>query len=930
MHILDSNEIVIKGARVHNLKNINLSLPREKFIVLTGVSGSGKSSLAFDTLYAEGYRRYVESLSSYARQFLGRIKKPDVDYIKGLPPAVALEQKTYTKNPRSTVGTLTEIYDFVRLLYARIGKIYSPISGREVKRYNVSDVIDYILSLKEGEKLLILVPYTFDSYKEKSIKSLLNNGIVRFFHDNNIYRFEDFDLNKIPDKIDLVIDRITVSNDEDSLARYGDSIQLAFNIGKGYCVIQNFDNPKDRKEFSYYLELDGLIFEEPTEYLFNFNTPYGACKVCEGYGQIIGIDPDLVVPDKNLSVYDGAIACWRGEVMGKWKDDLIRNANKFNFPIHKPFKDLTDEQKKLLWTGNKYFRGLNEFFEFLEREKYKIQYRVLLSRFRGKTVCPECKGSRLRKEALYVKVGGKNIHEIVEMSVEDLLTFFEKIELNDYELKIANRLIHEIKNRLKYLCDVGLSYLTLNRQATTLSGGELQRINLATFLGSPLVGSLYILDEPTVGLHPRDTKMLANVLRNLQNKGNTLVVVEHDEEIIREADQIVEIGPGAGINGGNIVFQGSLNEMLNNHESITGKYLSGFEKIEVPKFRRKFTHYIEIIGARENNLKNINVKIPLNVFTVVTGVSGSGKSTLVENILYNGIAKLLNKSISEKPGDFDGFSGNLDKLKNIEFVDQNPIGKSSRSNPVTYVGAFDEIRNLYASLPLSNMMGYKPYHFSFNVNGGRCDACKGEGIIKVEMQFMADVYLVCESCNGRRYKEDILEVKYYDKSIFDILEMTVDEAMIFFSEKNGKFEKNIVKKLKALADVGLGYMKLGQSSSTLSGGESQRVKLASYLNEDHKESTLFIFDEPTTGLHFHDIKKLLSAFNSLIAKGHTIVVVEHNLEVIKSADWIIDLGPEGGDKGGFLMFQGTPEDMVKNCNSYTSLFLKNKLYNTLN
>jgi len=920
----ETNEIIVRGVRVHNLKNISLNIPRDKFIVVTGVSGSGKSSLAFDTLYAEGYRRYVESLSSYARQFLGRIKKPDVDFIKGLPPAIALEQKTYTKNPRSTVGTLTEIYDYLRLLFARIGKIYSPISGKEVKRYKISDIIDYIISFNEGEKLMILAPYKLDNDINKDIQKLVSQGIVRFFKGGKIYRFEDIANEKILDNIELVIDRIVVSNNDDSIARYGDSIQQALSYGNGVCIIQNFENLTKRKQFSTRLELDGLIFEEPTDHLFNFNTPYGACKRCDGYGQIIGIDSDLVIPNKNLSIYEGAIACWRGEVMSKWKEDLIRNANKFNFPIHKPYKDLTEEQKKLLWTGNKYFRGLNDFFEHLEREKYKIQYRVLLSRYRGKTVCPDCEGSRLRKEALYVKVGGKTIKEIVEMSIADLLDFFINLRLEEYELKIASRLLHEIISRLKYLCDVGLPYLTLNRQASTLSGGEFQRINLATFLGSPLVGSLYILDEPTVGLHPRDTRMLTKVLRNLQKKGNTLIVVEHDDEVIKNADEVIEMGPGAGINGGKIVFHGTLDEMIQYSESITGKYIAGIEKIEVPKFRRVFSHYIEIIGARENNLKNINVKIPLNILTVVTGISGSGKSTLVENILYNGLARMLEKS-TNKPGDFDGFNGDINKIKNVEFVDQNPIGKTSRSNPVTYIGAFDDIRELYASLSQSKLMGFKPYHFSFNVRAGRCEACKGEGIIKIEMQFMADVYLTCEVCNGKRYKEDILEVKYYDKSIYDILEMTVDEAIEFFSKKDGKYEKNIVKKLITLADIGLGYIKLGQSSSTLSGGESQRVKLASFLIEEKTDKTLFIFDEPTTGLHFHDIKKMLDAFNSLISRGHTIVVVEHNLEVIKSADWIIDLGPEGGEKGGSLMFQGTPEDMVKKCNSYTSMFLKQKL-----
>jgi len=922
--------IYIKGARVHNLKNIDIEIPRDKLVVITGLSGSGKSSLAFDTLYAEGQRRYVESLSSYARQFLGRIHKPEVDYIKGIPPAIAIEQKVNTRNPRSTVGTSTEIYDFLKLLFARIGKTYSPVSGQEVKKDNVSGVTNIVLEHKEGTKFQILAPLIIPKGRTflKQLEVLLKQGFSRIELDEKTLRIEDIIEKKAKQKDNtfLLIDRGVVSSDQDNISRIADSIQTAFFEGKGHCSIR-FYNEKETitENFSDKFELDNLEFVEPSTHLFSFNSPIGACPKCEGFGKIIGIDEDLVIPNKNLSIYDGAIACWKGEKLSKWNEQLIYSTDKFDFPIHKPFYELTEKQKSLLWTGNKHFNGLDDFFKMLEKENYKIQYRVMLSRYRGKTTCNECKGSRLKKEALYVKVGGTTMDQIVNMSIEKLLLFFKELELNNSENEIAQRILVEIKNRLHFLNDVGLSYLNLNRLSSTLSGGESQRINLATSLGSSLVGSLYILDEPSIGLHSRDTHLLIKVLRHLQDIGNTVIVVEHDEEIIRAADQIIDIGPLAGTHGGQVVFTGSPKELLNDGKSLTMEYLNGIRKIDLPERRRKWKHSIEVINARMNNLKGISVKFPLNTLTVVTGVSGSGKSTLVNNILNTALSKRI-KGYGESTGLFERLSGDIGLIKDIEFVDQNPIGKSSRSNPVTYLKAYDEIRKLYADQPTSKVNNFKPAHFSFNVDGGRCEECQGEGEIKVEMQFMADVHLVCESCNGRRFKDDVLDVKFKNKSIFDILELTVDEAIEFFSAGKTTTEKKISTKLKPLLDVGLGYVKLGQSSSTLSGGESQRVKLASFLSgEAGKDHCLFIFDEPTTGLHFHDVHKLLMAFNALIENGHSVLIIEHNPEIIKSADWVIDLGPEGGEKGGNIVFEGIPEDLIKCETSYTGNHLKEKL-----
>jgi excinuclease ABC subunit A len=922
--------IHIKGARVHNLKNIDVLIPRDKLVVITGLSGSGKSSLAFDTLYAEGQRRYVESLSSYARQFLGRIHKPEVDFIKGIPPAIAIEQKVNTRNPRSTVGTSTEIYDFLKLLFARIGRTYSPVSEKEVKKDSVTSIVNHILEYKEGAKFQILAPLIIPKGRTflKQLEILLKQGFSRVEINGNTLRIEDLITKKEKESKNtfLLIDRGTVNNEEDNISRISDSIQTALFEGNGHCAIQfQTENEIITKNFSDRFELDGMEFIEPSVHLFSFNNPVGACPKCEGFGKIIGIDEDLVIPNKNLSIYDGAIACWKGEKVGAWKDELIYNADKFDFPIHKPYYDLTDKQKSLLWTGNKYFKGLDAFFSMLEKENYKIQYRVMLSRYRGKTTCNVCKGSRLKAEALYVKVGDITMDKIVNMSIEKLIEFFDNLKLTDYENEIASRILVEIKSRLSFLNDVGLSYLNLNRLSSTLSGGESQRINLATSLGSSLVGSLYILDEPSIGLHSRDTHLLIRVLRNLQEIGNTVVVVEHDEEIIRAADQIIDIGPLAGTHGGEVVFTGSPDELLKDKKSMTMEYLTGVRKIALPAKRRKWKHSIEVVNARMNNLKGISVKFPLNVMTVVTGVSGSGKSTLVNNILNTALSKRI-KGYGESSGLFERLSGDIDLIKDIEFVDQNPIGKSSRSNPVTYLKAYDEIRKLYSDQPASKVNNFKPAHFSFNVDGGRCEECQGEGEIKVEMQFMADVHLVCESCNGRRFKDDVLDVTFKDQSIFDILEMTVDEAIDFFSQGKSSTEKKICAKLKPLQDVGLGYVKLGQSSSTLSGGESQRVKLASFLStEAGKDHCLFIFDEPTTGLHFHDVNKLLLAFNALIENGHSVLIIEHNPEIIKSADWIIDLGPEGGEKGGYVVFEGIPEDLVKCNNSYTGKFLEEKL-----
>ena len=924
--------IHVKGAREHNLKNIEIRIPMNRLVVFTGLSGSGKSSLAFDTIYAEGQRRYVESLSSYARQFLGRIHKPDVDFIHGIPPAIAIEQKVNTRNPRSTVGTSTEIYDYLKLLFARIGKTYSPVSGQLVKKHSVTDVVSYIESTGGNTKIMVLAPYHLLPGREpaEQLQFLLKQGITRLEDDDNLVRIEDL-IHSSPapllkEHINIVIDRFGVQTDEDSVARYADSVQTAFSLGKGECIIRvyNSDSYSDNP-FSNRFEADGIKFIEPDVHLFSFNNPLGACPECEGYGKVMGIDEDLVVPDKSLSVFEDAIVCWKGEKMSRWKERLIMNADKFDFPVHKPYYQLTAEQKQLLWKGNRNIRGLNTFFRHLEAKKYKIQYRVMLSRYRGKTTCPECDGKRLRKEASYVRINSMSVPDLVVLPVSALYDFFMNLTLSDYEHKVSERILTEIVSRLQYLNHVGLGYLTLNRLSSSLSGGESQRINLATSLGSNLVGSLYILDEPSIGLHPRDTNLLIRVLRNLQKLGNTVLVVEHDEEIIRSADEIIDIGPEAGRSGGEIIFQGKPSKLSRVKNSRTASYLTGREQVPVPVHRRKWNNYIEVVGARENNLKGITVRLPLNVMTVITGVSGSGKSSLVKNILFPALNKILH-GFGTRSGAFDVLKGDLHLVHGVEFVDQNPIGKSSRSNPVTYIKAFDEIRKLYADQQYAIINGYKPSHFSFNVDGGRCEECQGEGVIKVEMQFMADVSLECDSCKGKRFKDDILEVKYNNMNIYDILEFTVSQAMEFFSNGKGTTEKRIVEKLSPLAEVGLGYIKLGQSSSTLSGGESQRVKLASFLGkENNSGSRIFIFDEPTTGLHFHDIKTLLEALNALIARGNTVIIIEHNLEVIKSADWIIDLGPEGGEKGGEVVFTGKPEEIIREEKSYTGMYLRRKL-----
>ncbi len=926
-----SKYIEIKNARVHNLKNISLKIPLNKFIVVTGVSGSGKSSLAFDTLFAEGQRRYVESLSSYARQFLGRINKPEVDFIKGIPPAIAIEQKVNTRNPRSTVGTSTEIYDYLKLFYARIGKTISPVTGEIVKRESVSDVLDYINSFDKETRIIIAAPLLPKNGRTmlQEAELLMQQGFTRLETNNEILKIDEL-LKTGTDKFcngtcNIVIDRVSVEPDEDTQSRMADSVQTSFFEGRGECIIKVFLADKVvSRSFSNLFETDGMEFEVPTVHMFSFNNPVGACPTCEGYGKVIGIDEDLVIPNKSLSIYQEAVACWKGEKMSEWKDELVYAADKFNFPIHKPFYELTDAQKFLVWTGNKHFQGLNQFFKMLEENSYKIQYRVMLSRYRGKTTCPDCKGSRLKKEAGYVKIADKSLQELVLMPVSELKTFFAEIKLSSHDLEISKRILIEIASRLNFLCDVGLGYLTLNRLSSTLSGGESQRINLATSLGSSLVGSLYILDEPSIGLHSRDSERLIKVLRQLQKIGNTVLVVEHDEEMIRAADEIIDIGPLAGVHGGEVVFQGNHTELQTKPESLTTKYLSGVEKIEVPKQRRKWTNFIEVLGARENNLKNLTVKFPLNVLTVVTGVSGSGKSSLVTKILTPALTKILG-GYGERTGHHDAILGDYKQITALEYIDQNPIGKSSRSNPVTYLKAYDEIRKLYSEQQTAKMQGLKPSHFSFNVDGGRCDECQGEGTIKVEMQFLADVYLICESCNGKRFKEDILDVRYQEKNIDDILNLTVNQAIELFSIGKSSTEKKITKRLQPLQDVGLGYIKLGQSSSTLSGGESQRVKLASFLALEKDSPTLFVFDEPTTGLHFHDIRKLLDSFNALISRGHSIIIIEHNLEIIKSADWVIDLGPEGGDKGGELIFEGVPEELVKIDKSYTGIALKGKL-----
>jgi excinuclease ABC subunit A len=922
--------IEIKGARVHNLKNVSLKIPRNKLVVITGVSGSGKSSLAFDTIYAEGQRRYVESLSAYARQFLGRMNKPEVDFINGIPPAIAIEQKVNSRNPRSTVGTSTEIYDYMRLLFARIGRTYSPVSGKEVKKHSADDIVDFLASLPEGTIVIITssgeIP---DNIKVSEYFSFLNKqGFNRIEVAGELIRTDDlktFDAFSSGQQINIVIDRLIISHSADSFSRAADSAQTAFQTGKGYCqvVILNEDGII-RESFSNKFEEDGIVFEQPSEYLFSFNNPIGACPVCEGYSKIIGIDENLVIPNQNLSVYDDAIVCWKGETMKKWKERLISNADLFNFPIHKPYYQLTDEQKALLWKGNKYFYGIDRFFLHLEEKKFKIQYRVLLSRYRGKTTCPECRGSRLRKEAGYVKIDGKTIQDLVSVPVGSLLNIFSEIKLDATDAKVADRLLKEITVRLRFLIDVGLPYLTLDRLSSTLSGGESQRINLSTSLGSNLVGSMYILDEPSIGLHPRDTNLLIKVLKELRDLGNSVLVVEHEEEIIRAADVIIDLGPEAGRLGGEIVYQGGL-DLTTANKSLTAGYLSGRLKVPVPKSRRKWNSYVEIKGARENNLKNIDVKFPLHTITAVTGVSGSGKSSLVSDILYKVLANRINGT-NLKPGQFGELNGDVSGITGIELVDQNPIGRSSRSNPVTYLKAYDEIRKLYSELQASVQNNYKASHFSFNIEGGRCEECQGEGVIRVEMQFMADVELTCENCKGMRFRKDILEVKYHGRNIYDMLELTIDEAIDFFKLHPGKGEKRIIEKLKPLSDVGLGYIKMGQSSSTLSGGESQRVKLAYFLSQERGSGhILFIFDEPTTGLHFHDINKLLKSINALVDHGHSVILIEHNQEVIKCSDWVIDLGPEGGEPGGWIVFEGKPEGLAKCKESYTGRYLSSKL-----
>ncbi|MFY9151925.1 MAG: excinuclease ABC subunit UvrA [Prolixibacteraceae bacterium] len=930
--VKNSPFIQIKGARVHNLKNIDLNITRNKLIVISGLSGSGKSSLAFDTLYAEGQRRYVESLSSYARQFLGRINKPEVDYIKGIPPAIAIEQKVNTRNPRSTVGTSTEIYDYLKLLFARIGKTISPVSGAEVKQHHVGDVTNFIMSFPENTRFLIGSPLKIKNGRTllQEAELLLQQGFTRLEINKEIVRIDDILKEESPVKCsdsacNIVIDRATVQNDEDNLSRIADSVQTAFFEGHGECLVKIYQENEVREEhFSNLFEADGIEFEEPSVHMFSFNNPVGACKTCEGYGKVIGIDEDLVIPNKSLSIYQDAVACWKGDKMKEWKDELVYAAEKFNFPIHKPYYELTEEQRLLLWTGNKHFQGLNMFFKMLEENAYKIQYRVMLSRYRGKTSCPDCRGTRLKKEAMYVKVGGKSVQDLVLLPINELQPFFLNLNLSDHDQKVAERILTEINNRLEFLNDVGLGYLSLNRLSSTLSGGESQRINLATSLGSSLVGSMYILDEPSIGLHSRDTERLIRVLRKLQKLGNSVLVVEHDEEIMRAADEIIDIGPLAGRLGGEVVFQGTHEELESSAKSMTAKYLTGREKIEVPATRRKWSNYIEITGARENNLKNVQVKFPLNSICVVTGVSGSGKSSLVTKVLYPALAKMFG-GFSEKTGQHDQIRGDFNLITSVEFVDQNPIGKSSRSNPATYLKVYDEIRKLFSELPGSKHSGFKPSHFSFNIEGGRCEECQGEGEITVEMQFMADVHLICESCKGKRFKEEILEVSFEGKNIFDILDLTVNEAIDFFASHKSTTSKKIAKLLKPLQDVGLGYVKLGQSSSTLSGGESQRIKLASFLAKEKGSPSLFIFDEPTTGLHFHDIRKLLDSFNALISRGHSIIIIEHNLDVIKCADWVIDLGPEGGNEGGTIVFEGVPEELVKIGASYTGAALKEKL-----
>lgn len=959
--------IIIKGAKVNNLKNLSVAIPRNKLVVITGLSGSGKSSLAFDTLFAEGQRMYVESLSAYARQFLGRMEKPEVEYIRGVSPAIAVEQKVNTRNPRSTVGTTTEIYDYMKLLFARIGKTYSPVSSNIVKRDTVTDVVNFVLNLTENERFMVLAPLIIKANRtyQEELNILLQKGFTRLYklglsvgtqtmaefspfggrksdHRNGEVVFIEDELKKLTISNDqsliynqqlttdnenhltsyILIDRNSVQKEsEDFQYRLADSVQTAFYEGEDNCILALANG--EQHTFSDKFEADGITFEEPSVNLFTFNNPYGACKRCEGFGNILGIDPDLVIPDKTLSIYDGAIAPWRTDKMREdWLMPLLKSGIKFDFPIHRAFNDLTEKEKELLWTGNEYFYGLGNFFNFLESHVHEIKYRVMLSRYRGRTVCPDCKGTRLRKDAQYVKINGKSIVDLVLLPIGKIAQFFEEIQLTDYEEQVAKRILLEIQNRLKYLQLTGLGYLTLNRLTSTLSGGEFQRIKLATSLGSALVGSMYILDEPSIGLHPRDTHNLVEVIKTLRNLGNTVIVVEHEEEVMRQADQIIDIGPEAGSHGGNLVFQGSFEEILKNDISLTARYLNGIQQIEIPKNRRKWKSFIEIVGARENNLKGVNAKFPLGVLTVVTGVSGSGKSTLIKKVLYPALAKHLGGGSGEDIGKLERIGGDLKKIKQIEFVDQNPIGKSSRSNPVTYIKVYDYIRNLYADQPLAKKRGYKSGFFSFNVEGGRCDVCQGEGKIKIEMQFMADIYLTCENCKGKRFKQEVQDITYKDKTIADVLDMTITEGMTFFQEM-----PPIRERLRPLEEVGLGYVKLGQSSNTLSGGEAQRVKLASFLGKGNAENEgiLFIFDEPTTGLHFHDIHKLLFAINALVNQGNSVIIIEHNMEVIKCADWVIDLGPDGGDNGGEICFEGTPEEMVKLADNHTARFLKEKV-----
>lgn len=919
---LDPKEfIIIKNARVNNLKSLSVAIPRNKFVVITGLSGSGKSSLAFDTLFAEGQRMYVESLSSYARQFLGRMEKPDVEYIKGVAPAIAIQQKVSNKNPRSTVGTTTEIYDYLKLLFSRVGKTFSPISGKEVKHHTVTDIVDYVQSFEEGSKVMISCPLQVERGRKigQELELLLQKGYTRILIDGEVFFVEDLlGEKKVPKgSYEILIDRVTVHReDEDNQFRIADSVQTALFEGHGDCKITVPE--VETKSFSDRFELDGMSFELPSVNFFSFNNPYGACKRCEGFGNVLGIDHDLVIPDKELSVYEGAIAPWRGESSRQWLEPLLKKGIEFDFPIHRSYSELSEKEQQLIWKGNKYFQGLDAFFEDLETKTYKIQYRVMLSRFRGRTTCPDCRGTRLRKDASYVKIGGRSITDIVLMPIEDALTFFQKIELAPHEAKVANRLLKEITSRLEFMDQVGLGYLTLNRLTSTLSGGEYQRIKLATSLGSALVGSMYILDEPSIGLHPRDTDRLIGVLKELRDLGNTVIVVEHEDKVMKASDQIIDIGPDAGVHGGELLFQGKIEDLIASGNTYTAKYLRGEEKISEKSGNRKWKDSITVKGAKENNLKNLNVQFPLNTLTVVTGVSGSGKSTLIKKVLYPALGKMLGTVIDEG-GKYDKIEGDYKRVTQVEFVDQDPIGKSSRSNPVTYVKAYDAIRNLFSEQPLSKQRGYKPAFFSFNVDGGRCEACQGEGTTTVEMQFMADIHLTCESCKGKRFKNEILEVNYKEKDISEVLHMTIDEALEFFKGKT-----QIINKLQPLQEVGLGYIGMGQSSNTLSGGEAQRVKLASFLGKGGTKTgdhILFIFDEPTTGLHFHDIRKLLHSINALIDQGHSVIIIEHNTEVIKAADWVIDLGPEGGNKGGHLTFAGIPEDLAKEKENFTGKYL---------